>query len=80
MSYTEWIVEESGARLDKYLSEVSELSRTRVQDLAKEKKIFVNGKAEKSSHVRTLSTLFSIRYPLFLAFLVMFQSNLEVVQ
>ena len=43
MSYTEWIVEESGARLDKYLSEVSELSRTRVQDLAKEKKIFVNG-------------------------------------
>ena len=29
MSYTEWIVEESGARLDKYLSEVSELSRTR---------------------------------------------------
>lgn len=50
MSYTEWIVEESGARLDKYLSEVSELSRTRVQDLAKEKKIFVNGKAEKSSY------------------------------
>lgn len=46
MSYTEWIVEESGARLDKYLSEVSELSRTRVQDLAKEKKIFVNGKVE----------------------------------
>ena len=45
MSYIEWIVEESGARLDKYLSEVSELSRTRVQDLAKEKKIFVNGKA-----------------------------------
>ena len=50
MSYTEWIVEESGARLDKYLSEVSELSRTRVQDLAKEKKIYVNGKAEKSSY------------------------------
>ena len=50
MSYTEWIVEESGARLDKYLSEVSELSRTRVQDLAKDKKIFVNGKAEKSSY------------------------------
>ncbi len=50
MSYKEWIVEESGSRLDKYLSENSELSRTRVQDLAKDKMIFVNGKVEKSSY------------------------------
>ncbi len=50
MSYKEWIVEESGSRLDKYLSENSELSRTRVQDLAKDKLIFVNGKVEKSSY------------------------------
>ncbi len=50
MSYKEWIVEESGSRLDKYLSEHSDLSRTRVQDLAKDKKIFVNNKTEKSSY------------------------------
>lgn len=50
MSVKEWVVEESGSRLDKYISEVSELSRTRVQDLAKEAKIQVNGKVEKSSY------------------------------
>ncbi len=50
MSYKEWIVEEGGSRLDKYLSENSDLSRTRVQDLAKDKKIFVNDKIEKSSY------------------------------
>ncbi len=50
MSYKEWIVEEGGSRLDKYLSENSDLSRTRVQDLAKDKKILVNDKIEKSSY------------------------------
>lgn len=50
MSYREWIVEESGTRLDKYLSDVSELSRTRVQELAKDEKISVNGKTEKPSY------------------------------
>lgn len=49
MAKQEWIVTESGYRLDKYLSEVSELSRTRVQSLAKEGKIFVNQKEAKSS-------------------------------
>lgn len=50
MSHKEWIVEEGGSRLDKYISQVSELSRTRVQELAKEGKIFVNQKSEKSSY------------------------------
>ena len=46
---TEWITEQSGVRLDKYLTEVSGLSRTRVQQLAKDNKIFVNGKPAKAS-------------------------------
>lgn len=50
MSLKEWIVEVGGTRLDKYVSEVSELSRTRVQELAKDGKIFVNDKAEKPSY------------------------------
>lgn len=49
MAKQEWIVTESGYRLDKYLSEVSDFSRTRVQSLAKDGKIFVNGKEAKSS-------------------------------
>lgn len=46
----EWNVEIGGIRLDKYLSEVSELSRTRVQELSKNGEIFVNGKSEKPSY------------------------------
>ena len=50
MAEQKWIAEEgSEGRLDKYLSENADLSRTRVQQLAKEGKIFVNGKAAKSS-------------------------------
>ncbi|NLH64395.1 MAG: RluA family pseudouridine synthase [Erysipelotrichaceae bacterium] len=50
MSRQEWKIEEdTGMRLDKYLSENSDLSRTRVQELAKDGEIFVNGKAAKSS-------------------------------
>ncbi len=49
MTMQKWIVEEDGVRLDKYLSEISDLSRTRVQQLASEGQIFVNGKAAKSS-------------------------------
>ena len=41
--------EDESMRLDKYLSENSDLSRTRVQELAKTGEIFVNGKAAKSS-------------------------------
>lgn len=49
MSRNEWIVEQDGMRLDKYLSTVTELSRTRVQELAKDQKIIVNGKPARSS-------------------------------
>lgn len=50
MTKQEWKIEESlQIRLDKYLSENSDLSRTRVQELAKAGEIFVNGKAAKSS-------------------------------
>lgn len=46
----EWTVEIGGSRLDKYLSEVSNLSRTRVQELSKNGEVFVNGKSEKPSY------------------------------
>lgn len=49
MSVMEWIVERNGERLDKYLSTVSDLSRTRVQELAKAGEIYVNDKPAKSS-------------------------------
>lgn len=50
MSKQEWKIEETtDMRLDKYLSENSELSRTRVQELAKAGEIFINGKAAKNS-------------------------------
>ena len=45
----EWITETDGVRLDKYLSEVSGLSRTRIQQLAKDGLITVNGKPAKAS-------------------------------
>ena len=41
--------EESGIRLDKYLSTHTEYSRSRIQELADEKKIAVNGKTVRSS-------------------------------
>ncbi|HAW12888.1 MAG TPA: RNA pseudouridine synthase, partial [Erysipelotrichaceae bacterium] len=50
MSHMEWTSEESGIRLDKFLSTVSDLSRTRVQELTKAGEVFVNGTAEKSSY------------------------------
>lgn len=50
MSREKWKVEVGGERLDKYISEVSDLSRTRVQSLAKSGLILVNGKIEKSSY------------------------------
>ncbi|MGM9941544.1 MAG: RluA family pseudouridine synthase [Bulleidia sp.] len=49
MSVMEWIVEGNGERLDRYLSTVSDLSRTRVQELAKAGEILVNGKPAKSA-------------------------------
>ena len=50
MAKQTWIVsEDTKERLDKYLSSNTELSRTRVQQLADEGMIFVNGKVAKSS-------------------------------
>ncbi len=43
-------VTENGARIDKWLSENSELSRTRIQALADEGRITVNGKTVRSSY------------------------------
>ncbi|MBQ1531809.1 MAG: RluA family pseudouridine synthase [Solobacterium sp.] len=42
--------EDSGVRIDRYLSDVSDLSRSRVQALVKDGLITVNGKAVKSSY------------------------------
>ena len=45
------IVEDrQGMRIDSYLSEVLELSRSKVQKLIKEDKVFVNGKIVHSSY------------------------------
>lgn len=47
----EFIVKtESPIRLDKYLSEVSDLSRTRIKEVAEENQVFVNEKAVKASY------------------------------
>ena len=45
----ELIVEESVERLDKYLSNVLDISRSKVQNLIKQDKVKVNGKTEKES-------------------------------
>ena len=44
------IVEEEGIRIDRYLSERLDLSRTRIQELCKDEKILVNGNPVKSSY------------------------------
>lgn len=43
------IVDESGKRIDKYISEKLEITRSRVQKLIDEKKITINGNVAKSS-------------------------------
>lgn len=45
----ELIVEEGTERLDKYLSNVLDISRSKVQNLIKQDKVKVNGKTEKES-------------------------------
>ena len=46
-----WLVEEEiNERIDKYLANNSELSRTRIQELLKEQLVFVNGEPVKSSY------------------------------
>ncbi|MBQ9327667.1 MAG: RluA family pseudouridine synthase [Solobacterium sp.] len=49
METLQWIAETEGVRLDKYLSEHTDLSRTRVQSLCSEGKVTVNGKPAKSA-------------------------------
>lgn len=44
-----WLVDEGGIRLDKYIADHSDLSRSRVQELAQDGKITVNDKTAKSS-------------------------------
>ena len=49
MSDYQFYVKKGGVRLDKFVAdEVAELSRTRTQELIKDKKILVNGKPEKA--------------------------------
>ena len=42
--------EESGSRIDKFLSERMELTRTRIQQLIKDENILVNGKKTKPAY------------------------------
>ena len=63
MSVMEWIVEEGGVRLDKYLSDVSDLSRTRVQELTKAGEVLVNGTAQKSSYKTVAGDVISCDIP-----------------
>ena len=57
------LVEEEGIRIDRYLSERLELSRTRIQELCKENKVLVNGSAVKSSYKVELDDEISIEIP-----------------
>ena len=63
MSIQEWNAETDGVRLDKYLSTVSELSRTRIQDLAKAGAITVNGKVQKGSYKVCVGDVISCDVP-----------------
>ncbi len=44
------VIDKEGSRIDKYLSEELELSRSKIQKLIKEKKVFVNGNIISSSY------------------------------
>ena len=51
MAEMKWTAaEDTDERLDKYLSTISDLSRSRIQDLARQGLIFINGKPEKASY------------------------------
>ncbi|GAA3636446.1 RluA family pseudouridine synthase [Lactobacillus hamsteri] len=56
--------EDNAGRLDKFLADqISELSRTRVKELVKDKHILVNGKAEKVSYKVQKGDLISVEIP-----------------
>lgn len=57
------LVEEEGIRIDRFLSERMDLSRTRIQELAKEGKIQVNGIPVKSSYKVELDDEIMIEIP-----------------
>ncbi|QRG87418.1 RluA family pseudouridine synthase [Bulleidia sp. zg-1006] len=57
------IVKETGIRLDKYLSSHCDLSRSFLQDLIKDKKVFINGKAMKNSYKVNVDDVIEFRVP-----------------
>ena len=57
------VVEKSGLRLDKYVSDHCELSRSFLQDLIKEQQVLVNGKAVKSSYKVNLEDIIEFAVP-----------------
>ena len=64
MTKQKWIVEEDvNIRIDKYLSDITEHSRTRIQDLADNNLILVNDKPVKSSYKVVLSDVITCDIP-----------------
>ena len=64
MAEEKWIVEENeNLRIDRWLSENSGLSRTRIQELAKAGMIFVNDKAVRSSYKVALNDVITCDVP-----------------
>ncbi|MBP3800308.1 MAG: RluA family pseudouridine synthase, partial [Bacilli bacterium] len=54
------VVEEENIRLDQYLSNSLDISRSKIQKLLKQDKILVNGKKEKSSYLVQINDLIEI--------------------
>lgn len=50
MKQEAYIVEEDGIRIDKYLSEITNFSRSRIQQLIEQEEVAVNGEAVRSSY------------------------------
>ena len=64
MTKQKWIVEEDvNIRIDKYLSDITEHSRTRIQDLADNNLLLVNDKPVKSSYKVVLNDVITCDIP-----------------
>ena len=63
MSLETFTVEEDAGRIDKYLTQITELSRTRVQQLCDEGKVLVNGKPAKSSYKLEANDVIEVDIP-----------------